>query len=190
MQLNLRIKGRLIAGFAAMCMVLGATVGYTVHVVGGLSQVVDRLVNLRSPVAMSSSDMVGTVYSTLASLRGYLLTGSPQAKAAWAAAWKELDATAAEFDKMAARFTEPENKRRWTEAKALLQEFRAAQRRAEAVAFTADAYPATKVLVAEASPRAEKIFAEITKMINEEVSLEATAERKRLFKSMADVRGN
>jgi methyl-accepting chemotaxis protein len=187
---NFRIRGRLIAGFAALCVVLGAAVGYTVHVVGGVGQVVDRLVNLRSPVAMTSSDMVGTVYSTLAALRGYLLTGSPQAKATWVAAWKELDATVSEFDKMAGRFTEPENKRKWADAKALIHEFRAAQQKAEAIAFTPDAFPATRVLITEASPRAERIFAEITKMINEEVSLDATSERKQLFKAMADVRGN
>jgi methyl-accepting chemotaxis protein len=190
MQVNLRIRGRLIAGFAALCLVLAGTVAYTVHVVGGVSQVVDRLVNLRSPVAMSSSDIVSTVYSTLASLRGYLLTGNPQAKATWATAWKELDATAAEFDRMSARFTEPENKRKWAEAKVLIQEFRAAQHKVEAIAFTPEAFPATKILVTEASPRAEKIFAEITKMINEEVSLDANSDRKRILKSMADVRGN
>ena len=173
-----------------MCMVLAATVGYTVHTIGGVSEVINLLVHLRAPVAVSSAELAGNVYSTLAALRGYLLTGNPQAKTARAAAWKELDATAAAFDKMAERFTSADNKRKWADAKVLIQEFRSAQDKVEAIAFTPEAFPATKVLVVEAAPRAETIFVEITKMINEEVSLEATSERKQLFKAMADVRGN
>lgn len=106
------------------------------------------------------------------------------------AMWMELDRTVADFEKMADRFTNPENRRKWSETKALLQEFRVAQDKAEAVAFTPDAFLATKLLLTEAAPRAESIMREITKMIDEEQTLEGTAERKQLLKSMADVRGN
>ncbi len=187
---GLRIRGRLIAGFAAICAIIAMAVGYTVFAVGGVSTIVDRMVNLRTPVALASTEMVGNLYSTLATLRGYLLTGNPQGKLDRAAMWKELDTTVADFDTRAAHFTNPENKRKWSETKALLAEFRAAQDKAEAIAFTADALPATKVLLTEAGPRAETIFSEITKMINEEDGLEATSERKKLLKAMADTRGN
>src|SRR3990172_103239 len=185
-----KISTKILAGFAAVSAVLAATVGYTVFVVGGVSQTVDRMVTLRTPVAITSTQLVGNVYSTLATLRGYLLTGNPQGKLDRAAMWKEMDATVSDLDKMAERFTNPENKRKWAETKEMLGEFRIAQNKAEAVAFTPDAFPATKLLLTEAAPRAETIFSEITKMINEEQGLEATAERKRLLKSMADVRGN
>ncbi|MBH5398817.1 methyl-accepting chemotaxis protein [Bradyrhizobium sp. CNPSo 4010] len=185
-----RIRGRLIAGFAAVCSIIALSVGYTVLAVGGVAVTVDRMANLRMPVALASTELVGNLYSTLATLRGYLLTGNPQGKLDRAAMWKEMDATIAAFDDKAGQFTNPENKRKWQEAKALLAEFRAAQDRAEAIAFTPDAYPATKLLATEAGPRAEAMFADITKMINEEEALEATAERKKLLKAMADTRGN
>src|SRR5215470_9080685 len=188
--LNLNIATRLVAGFSAICVVLAAAVIFTVHTVGGVGATVERMVSLRTPVALSSTEMVGNLYSTLAALRGYLLSGNPQGKADRAAMWKELDATAAQFDKMAERFTNPENKRKWSETKTLLVEFRAAQDKAESVAFTPDAFPATKLLLTEAGPRAAAIFSEITRMINEEETLDATADRKRLLKAMADVRGN
>ncbi|PWB57562.1 MAG: methyl-accepting chemotaxis protein, partial [Bradyrhizobiaceae bacterium] len=178
------------AGFVALCLVLAAAVGYTVFTVGGVSAIVERMVMLRTPVALGSTEMVGNLYSTLATLRGYLLTGNPQGKADRAAMWRELDATAAEFDKMAERFTNPENKRKWAEAKALLAEFRGAQERAESIAFTPDAYPATKLLTTEAAPRADAMFGALSRMIDEEERLEATPERKRMFKAMADARGN
>ncbi|MCC6780319.1 MAG: methyl-accepting chemotaxis protein [Hyphomicrobiales bacterium] len=188
--LNLRITGRLFAGFAAVASVLVCAVWLTLYVVSGVGQNVDRMVNLRVPVALESTQLVGNLYSTLATLRGYLLTGNPQGKADRAAMWKEMDATVGEFDKKAERFTNPENKRKWAEAKVALGEFRAAQDKAEAVAFTPDAYPATKLLVTEAAPKVQVMFSEITKMINEEEGLEATPERKRLLKAMADARGN
>ncbi|WMT72666.1 methyl-accepting chemotaxis protein [Bradyrhizobium sp. Ash2021] len=189
-KLNLRIRGRLIAGFVAVCAIFALAVGYTVFAVGGVSTIVSRMVNLRTPAALASTELAGNLYSTLATLRGYLLTGNPQGKLDRIAMWKEMAATVAAFDEQSTHFTNPENKRKWAETKVLLAEFRAAQDKAEVIAFTSDAYPATKLLITEASPRAEMIFSEITRMINEEESLEATADRKRLLRAMADTRGN
>jgi methyl-accepting chemotaxis protein len=185
-----RISTKLIAGFAAVCAILAITVGFTLYVASSASTTVERMANLRVPVALESTELVGNVYSTLATLRGYLLTGNPQGKNDRAAMWKELDATSSSFDAKAERFTNPANKKMWAEAKSLLQEFRSAQDKAESVAFTPDAYPATKMLLSEAAPQAAIIFGEITKMIDAEENLDATADRKRLLKTMADLRGN
>lgn len=185
-----QIRGRLISGFAAVCAIIALSVGYTVFAISGISTTVDRMTNLRTPVALASTELVGNLYSTLATLRGYLLTGNPQGKLDRIAMWKEMDTTMAAFDEKATHFSNPDNKRKWEEAKALLGEFRDAQDKAEAIAFTVDAYPATRLMTTEAGPRAETIFSEITKMINEEDTQEATAERKKLLKAMADTRGN
>jgi methyl-accepting chemotaxis protein len=187
---NLRITGRLIIGFTALGIILAAAVGYTAIELRSVSQNVNRMATLRAPVAITSTELVGDVYSTLATLRGYLLTGKPQGKLDRAAMWKTMDTTIGKFDKMAERFTVPENKRKWQEAKVLFEEFRIAQAKAEKIAFTPDAYPANKILTTEAAPLVDVMFSEITKMINEEEGLDATADRKRLLKSMADLRGN
>ena len=84
--------------------------------------------------------------------RGYLLTGDAQEKQNRAAMWAELDRASASFDQLAASFTTQENKEHWDEAKALMVEFRQAQDKAEAVAFTPKAYPATELLTNEAGP--------------------------------------
>jgi len=185
----LRIRGRMIAGFTGVCAVLAAAVGYTTYEVRGIAAVTDNVVDLRVPVALGSTELVGNLYSTLATLRGYLLTGNPQGKLDRAAMWKELDATAARFDGLAARFSNQRNKDDWAQTKAIMSEFRAAQDRAETIAFTADAYPATKLLTTEAAPRADKIGAELTKMIDEELAQPPSPERKQLLKNLADFRG-
>jgi methyl-accepting chemotaxis protein len=188
--LQLRIGGRLILGFAVLCAVLAGAVGSTIFFAGRVSDAVHRTNDLRAPVALASTQIVAGLYATLTGLRGYLLTGNPQGKAERAAAWKELDTATAAFDKLAQGFTTEENKRKWAEIKAQLGEFRAAQDKAEAVAFTPDAFPATKLLTSEAAPLAATMFASLTRMIDEEEKLEATPERKRLLKVMADTRGN
>lgn len=175
---NLKIRGRLMAGFGAICLVLAAAVGYTVTQVGTVSTATDRMVNLRVPVAQTSTELVANLYSTLATLRGYLLTGNPQGKADRAAMWQELGQNSATFDRLAARFTDPANREKWQQIKLTLAEFRAAQDRAETIAFTADAFPATKVLLEEAAPRAEAMTRAITAMIDDEDKQEATAARK------------
>jgi methyl-accepting chemotaxis protein len=187
---NVSIRSRLLAGFGLICVLLACAVGYSVYAVSDLSAKFQRIVELRAPVAITSTQLVGNLYSTLASLRGYLLTGDAAGKQGRAAMWTELDQTAREFDRLAATFTRSDNIALWTEAKAQIAEFRAAQDKAEAAAFTPDAYPATKLLTTEAAPLIAAMFADITAMIDEEGSLDATAERKRLLKTMADVRGN
>ena len=187
---SLRIRGRLLAGFAAICVLLAATVAYTAYAISDISSRSNRIVNLRAPVAIASTQLVGNLYSTLSTLRAYLLTGDPQGKQDRAATWAELDRTIGEVDRLVASFTNAQNKTIWNEAKTLIGELRSVQGRAESVAFTPDAYPATKMLSTEAAPLIAAMFGEITNMIDEEEGLEASPERKRLLKTMADVRGN
>jgi methyl-accepting chemotaxis protein len=187
---NIRIRGRLLAGFALICVLLAATVGYTVYAMSDISWRVKQVVDIRAPVAIASTQLVANLYATLSTLRGYLLTGDAQGKQARAAMWTELDETAKGFDRMAETFTSAANKAIWSEAKALIAEFRQAQDKAESVAFTPDAYPATKLLSTEAAPLIATMFGEVTRMINEEETLEATPERKHLLKTLADLRGN
>jgi len=187
--IQLRIRGRLAAGFMAVGIILAAAVGYTVHTVVGVSVLVERMVEMRTPIALSSTELVGDVYSTLAALRGYLQSANPQFKLDRATTWKELDRSRAEFDRISQRLTDPENKQKWDQVKTQLDQYRAGQDKAEAVAFTPDAFPAAK-LMTEALPRIEAMMDAITGMINEEEDLEATAERKALLKQMGDMRGN
>jgi len=189
MSRNMRIRGRLIGGFAGICAVLAMAVGFSIFEVRDVSVTTERMIGLRTPVALTSTELVGNLYSTLATLRGYLLTGNPQGKADRAAMWQELQANVDKFDKMASRFTDDRNKQDWADVKTILGEFRDAQNKAEAIAFTPEAFPATLLLITEAAPRASKIGDELTKMIDEEVDQPATAERKLLLKNLADFRG-
>jgi methyl-accepting chemotaxis protein len=123
---NAGIRTRLLGGFALICTLLAATVIYTVTAVSDISSRIKTVVDRRTPVAIASTEVVGNLYSTLSTLRGYLLTGDAQGKRDRAAVWAELDRTAAAIDRMAESFSGPQ-KINWSEARALIAEFRQAQ---------------------------------------------------------------
>lgn len=118
-----------------------AAVLYSIHVAGGVRDSTDRMLSQRAPVAMAATELVGNLNATLATLRGYLLTGNPQGKADRKAVWDELDRNVARFDALAANFANPRDRQDWAETKSLLVEFRAAQERAERIAFTRKPIP-------------------------------------------------
>jgi methyl-accepting chemotaxis protein len=187
---NLRIRDRLIIGFSALCLVLIVAVGATIWKVDGNNSLTQRMVGVRMPTAMAGADLVGRIYGSLAALRGWMLTGNPDFKAERAAIWEGIDAERGVMDGLAAGWTDAQNQADWAEAKAVLEEFRAAQARVEAVANTIDEQPATKILVGEAAPLATAIVERITAMIDAEASQPAGDERKKLLLAMADVRGS
>ena len=92
---NTGIRTRLLGGFALICVLLAATVIYTVAAVSDISSRIKTVVDQRAPVAVASTELVGNLYSTLSMLRGYLLTGDAQGKRDRAAVWADLDRTAA-----------------------------------------------------------------------------------------------
>src|ERR1700730_15454680 len=99
--LNLNIRGRLIAGFGILCLLLAGVVGTTIIKVRAVNQSTDRTVNLRVPTAMTANDLVAGVYATLASLRGWLITGNEIVKAERSVLWKDIQKRGLEMDHLA-----------------------------------------------------------------------------------------
>ena len=188
--LQLNIRGRLILGFSVLCVLLAAVVGTTIFKVRTVSEATDRTVNLRVPTAMTASDMVAGVYASLASLRGWLITGNEAFKAERAGLWKDIQTRGSEMDRLSGQWTVEQNKVDWKQAKPLLDELRNAQDKAEAIAHTIDEQPAAKILATEAAPLAKLMLQKATSIINEEGSIASTDARKSLLIDFADMRGS
>ncbi len=186
---SLKISGRLNAGFATISAILAVAIGISLWMVGGIADRTVRIVDLRVPTSNASLGMVNGVNASLAALRGWMITGNPAFKAGRAATWVEMDTIRTDMDRLSTSWTNPDNVRKWTDFKAVLDEFREAQAKVENVANSPDETPATKVLVNEAAPKAAVMVGEITNIINIEATLPATPERKALLGMMADVRG-
>src|SRR5437762_2713754 len=115
--LNLNIRGRLILGFSVLCALLACVVGITIIKVRAVNESTDRNVTLRVPTAMAASDVVAGVYASLASLRGWLITGNDTFKTERALLWKEIQRHGSEMDGLSTRWTVEQNKADWKQAK-------------------------------------------------------------------------
>lgn len=188
--LNLNIHGRLIVGFGILCLLLAGIVGTTIIKVRSVNESTDRTVNLRVPTAMTASDLVAGVYASLASLRGWLITGNDVFKAERAGLWKDIQKRGLEMDHLAGESTVEQNKVDWNQAKPLLEELRSAQDKAEAIAHTLDEQPAAKILATEAAPLSKLMLQKITAIIDEESNIASSDERKSLLIGFADTRGS
>jgi methyl-accepting chemotaxis protein len=188
--LNLNIRGRLILGFSILCILLAGVVGTTMLKVRMVSEATDRTVNLRVPTAMTANDVVAGVYASLASLRGWLITGNEAFKTERAALWKDIQKHGSEMDRLSGQWVVEQNRVDWRQAKPLLDELRNAQDKAEAIAHTIDEQPAAKILATEAAPLVKLMLQKATSIIEEERSITSTDARKSLLIGFADLRGS
>ncbi len=188
--LQLNIRGRLILGFSVLCILLAGVVGTTIIKVRTVSESTERTVNLRVPTAMAASDLVAGVYASLASLRGWLITGNDAFKTERAGLWKEIQNHGSDMDHLSGKWTAEQNKQDWKQAKPLLDELRIAQDKAEAIAHTIDEQPAAKMLASEAAPLARLMLQKATSIIDEEGNIASTDKRKSLLIGFADMRGS
>ncbi len=189
-KLNLNIGKRLILGFFGLCVILAISTGVTVVSLLGIADRSQLITELRVPTAAASASLVNNVNASLAALRGWMLTGNPVFREERVAVWADMDALIGEVSAFSESWTNPANVETWNEIVVVLQEFRTAQQRVEDIANTVDEQPASRILLQDAAPRAKILMREITAMIDEELTLEATPARKNLLGIMADVRGS
>lgn len=187
---NFSIQKRLILGFGSITLLLVVVVLTTASIVGTISDKSHLMVSQRVPTAAASSRLSTGIQASLASLRGWMLTGNPDFKTERAAVWAELEADIALMEELSATWTNPENVRKLPIIKKTLADFKRAQQSVEDIANSPAAYPATVILTNEAAPLGAIQIAQITAMIDEEMTRPATAERKQLLGMMADVRGS
>lgn len=177
-------------GFAAMAIIILATVTIGTFSVVNNQAINDRVFDLRVPTVLTTTRTVNAVNSSLAALRGYMILGKDRFKTQRAEAWRDLREMEAALQKFSRNWTNPENVRRLESISQSLNLFESAQSEVENISQTIDETPATKILVQDAAPQAAVIVAEITRMINIEADQPATARRKALLGMMADVRGS
>ncbi len=186
---ELKIAGRLGVGFGVLVLVLISAVATTLFEVNGVKNITDRIVELRTPTSQASARLVNNINASLASLRGWMLTGNQAFKAERSAVWSDIAEVSSDLDRLSQNWTNPKNQEAWAEMKVVLAEFAEAQAKVEAIAHTPEEQPATHILVRDAAPLANILVTEITNIINHEAKQPATPERKALLGMMADTRG-
>ncbi len=186
---RLNIKNRLLLGFGIICLILNIAVGMTISRLNYINGQITLIDHLRVPTASASAILVKDIHSSLAYLRGYMLTGKESYKEHRVKTWVEIDELKKKMDDLSRNWTNPDNIAVWQDYKIILEEFRVAQATVEKISNSPAQFPANIILVNEAMPRADIMFTEITRLIDLEARMPATAARKELLGIMADVRG-
>jgi methyl-accepting chemotaxis protein len=195
MKLNLTIGKKLGLGFGVLVMLIVASSTVTYIKVSQLREIESRVVNLRYPTVIAGREMVNGVNHSLAGLRGYMILGGDPAMAAAfkkdrAAGWNEIEGALGQMESFAVNWTDPANIAYLKQVKKEVKGFSQAQQEVEDISHTDENIPSFNILLTEAAPRAGKMLAAVTAIIDEESTLEATAERKALLKNLADTRGS
>ena len=190
---KMNIGGRLALGFTAVSVVLAVAVGITLFKVDSINTSMHRISDLRVPTAEASSAMVDDIHASLASLRGYMLTGNDAFKQERSVVWDDIKHRREQMDELSKHWTVPANIEKWNAFKVVLDEFEIAQAQVESISNTPQEHPATLILVTEAAPRAKVMVGAITAMIDAEAEVSMNAanmnDRRNLLGIMADVRG-
>ena len=188
---NLKLSTKLAAGFGTMILLLVAAISITLFQVAKVDTLATRVVELRTPTAQASLGMLNGLNQSLSGLRGWMLLGNPKFKEERADAWNNwLDPKLEELRGFSKNWTNPENLKRLKIIEQEINNFRKYQQEIEDIANTIDSTPAQKMLFDDAAPRAAKLSALITKMINIEGKQEADNTRRKVLLAMADVRGS
>lgn len=187
---NFKLATKLGAGFGVMIVLLVVAISITLFQVANVEKLSNRVVELRTPTAQASLGMLNGVNESLAGLRGWMLLGNANFKDQRQAAWdKWLDPKLDELRTFSKNWTNPENLKRLKIIESELSKFRKYQVEIEDIANTIEATPAQLMLFKDAAPRAAKLSAGITKIINLEGKQQGSDLRKKILLAMADVRG-
>ncbi|HFE36971.1 MAG TPA: methyl-accepting chemotaxis protein [Gammaproteobacteria bacterium] len=193
--MKLSVQNKLFLGFGSILLVfLFVSINNYIQI-RHTTDIQHRLTELREPTVIADLHLMDGVNLSLAGLRGYMILGKDPAKAEIFKAerqrgWAEIDSSLAKLSDFSKNWTDPGNLKRLQEMKALITQFRQAQQEIEDIAHTDANIPAFNILLTEAAPKAEKILAALTTMIEAENELDATSERKQLLKLLADSRGS
>jgi len=193
MTLTIGKKLGLSFGIILLLMTISAVVTYSLIVDN--EKIQNKVVNLRMKTVLLGKDVINGMNQSLAGLRGYMILGNEPKKAkamqdTRQAAWHSIESAIKEYDVLARNWTVPANVRRLKDIKSELEAFKTAQQEIEDISHTDDNISSYKLLLTDAAPRAAEMLTQITNIIDEESTLQASKARKSLLKNLADTRGS
>lgn len=186
---NLPLAKKLTIGFGLILALMVIIVVVNFWISTKIDKIEKHITHVLFPVTELEIKLKSDINESLAALRGYLILGDDGFKDQRKKVWENINDEVEEILEQSAD-VDLSVQKKVKELKLVLADFATAQNQVEAIAHTPDEQPAAKILLTEASPRASKILAAVTAIINEEKNLPATASRKSLLALLADSRGS
>ncbi|WP_299774868.1 methyl-accepting chemotaxis protein [uncultured Pseudoteredinibacter sp.] len=179
--MRLSIRAKLLAGFAAVLILVATTATYLFLNIKEISEIESRLTEVRKPTVIAGLKLSKGINITLAGLRGYMILGGNPEKAEKfradrAEGWKLIDESFNELNTLSRSWTDPSNIRRLNEMKAEIKEFRTAQKEIEDIAHAQDNIPILTQLDEEAKPAANASTLALNQLLQSSASSGGSAQ--------------
>lgn len=188
---NLKLAWKMGLGYGLVGLVLVGSVFATIWEVRRTDKMVEHLTAVISPTAQSSLMLLNGITDSLAALQGWIILGDDAFRKERAATWSEqIEPTVERLKQLSGKWTDKENVERLKKLHSMIAELRKKQQNIEEIAQTTENTPATKMVTEEVNPLMNIMGSTITRLIDIEQKLEATAKRKALLGKMADIRGS
>ena len=187
---NLKISTKVTLGYGLLILLIAILVSVTIIKITSSNDLTNKVIKLRVPTAMSSIEMINGINHSLAALRGWIILGKDKFKDERSVAWtKEIEPALSQMTQFSKNWTNPDNIERLNKITVYLKDFKKYQKEIEEISHDINNQPALKILFKDAAPQATILVSNITKMIDIELTLDSTPQRKALLGMMADVRG-
>ena len=175
-------------GFGVITLILMGVILLTIQQVRTMEIITKRVVELRTPTAHASLMMLNGINHSLASLRGWILLGSPKFKEERSIAWEEqVNPSLKLMHELAPRWTDPENKTRLKSIEEEINNLKMTQKKIEDIARTPENSPAQKILFNQAEPLEKFIVDTLSNMIRLGMKDNKSPKNKRLVEILANI---
>ncbi|MBL4810438.1 MAG: methyl-accepting chemotaxis protein [Phycisphaerales bacterium] len=184
--MNMSIRTKLGLGFGATIMMLIAMQAVVQYKTAKSTKATDQLLYEVIPAVDLSLSVKGEIHHALSMHRGYMILGDEAFAQERLDTWDVIDSYMAEFDELAADWSDPELLGEYAEFKSVMVEFRAGQQEIVDVCQTAENLPASMGYYGVAEPLGDEMVGYLEVILDEEESLGSDPQRKLLVRRVSE----
>ena len=186
---NLTTVKKVGIGFALLTLVLVAAVSLTLWQVARTQAITEELVVQSAPMTEASLRIINGLNNSALQLRGWIASGELIFKAERAEAWSVwIEPAKDNLKKLTDQAGNEDQRKQMKQVESNLAILKKSQQEIEDVARTDKNFPAQVLLDGQGEQKAQEVLSALSGMIDEERSLEATADRKQLLYHLANLR--
>ncbi len=172
--LALNLRGKLVAGFAALIAISAASAAISVWKSRDIAASVQNVAEVRAPTALLGARLVAAVNQARIIVNEQLIDPRDQNFFFWEQAWTQIAESRDAMDRFAANFSDQE-RTRWNQARPVFDEMKAAQRRVLNLVGTSEQFPALSAYENDIVPRLAPLEQALTTLVSREIDKGAEA---------------
>jgi methyl-accepting chemotaxis protein len=173
--LGLNLRGKLVSGFAALIAISAASAAISFWKSRDIAASVQNVADVRAPAALLGARLVAAVNQARIIVNDQLIDPRDQNFFFWEQAWTQIAESRDAMDRFAASFPNEQDRARWTEARPVFDEMKAAQRRVLNLVGTPEQFPALSAYENDIMPRLAPLEQALTTLVSREIDKGADA---------------